>query len=98
MLSAIKHAIEGRHVLETDYPPGKRFVDPHALGYSADGNTLLRAYQTSGASTSGEHANWKLFRIDRAGSAGPTGTGFSGPRPDYRRGDSAMKGGIIAEL
>lgn len=98
MLSAIKQAIEGRKVLEIDYPPGKRFVEPHALGYSADGNALLRAYQTAGASASGEHVNWKLSRIDRAGSAGPTGNSFSGPRPDYRRGDSAMKGGIIAKL
>jgi hypothetical protein len=98
MLSAVKHAIEGRQVLEINYPPGKRFVEPHALGYSADGNVLLRAYQIAGASASGEHVNWKLFRIDRAGGAGPTGNVFGGPRPDYKRGDSAMKGGIIAQL
>jgi predicted DNA-binding transcriptional regulator YafY len=98
MLSAIKKAIEGRQVLEINYPPGKRIIEPHALGYSADGNVLLRAYQTSGASASGEHANWKLFRIDRAGSVGPNGKTFGGPRPDYRRGDSAMRGGVIAEL
>ena len=98
MSDAIKRAIEGRQVLEIDYSPGKRYIEPHALGYSADGNLLLRAFQTEGASASGEHRNWKLLRVDRAKSIRPAGTGFQDARPGYRRGDSAMKGGIIAQL
>jgi hypothetical protein len=98
MLNIVRHAIEAREVLEIDYPPGKRYIEPHALGYSADGNVLLRAFQTTGAGASGEHANWKLLRIDRVGAAGLTGSVFSGARPDYRRGDKSMKGGIIAQL
>jgi hypothetical protein len=61
-------------------------------------NLLLRAFQTEGASASGEPKNWKLFRLDRAERIDPTGSSFDGPRPKYQRGDAAMKGGIIAEL
>jgi predicted DNA-binding transcriptional regulator YafY len=98
MLELVKSAIEGRTTISLDYYPGARTVEPHALGYSASGDVLLRAYQTSGASESGENVNWKLFRLDRAGSVSDGGSSFAGPRPEYRRGDKAMKGGIIAQL
>lgn len=39
-----------------------------------------------------------FFRLDRFESLGLVGITFDGPRPEYRRGDRAMKGGIIAEL
>lgn len=98
MIATIQNAIETREVLEIDYFPGIRVIEPHSLGHSADGKVLLRAYQTSGASESGEHANWKLFRMDRAGYVSPTGETFSGPRSGYKRGDKAMKGGVTAQL
>jgi len=80
------------------YPPGVRIIEPHAFGWSADRNLLLRAYQIEGASASGEHEWWKLFRVDRAESIDLTGASFDGPRPEYKRGDRAMRAGIIAEL
>lgn len=98
MLQIIKSAIEDHRTLRIDYLPGKRSIEPHALGYSADGNLLLRAFQTEGASESGEHKNWKLFRVDRVGNVDPDRTGFNGPRPGYRRDDKAMTGGIVAQL
>ena len=58
----------------------------------------MRAFQTEGASASGEHEHWKLFRVDRAESIELSSDSFDGPRPEYKRGDRAMKGGIIAEL
>jgi hypothetical protein len=42
--------------------------------------------------------NWKLLRVDRLRAANDNGSGFSGPQDGYRRGDKAMKGGIIEEL
>lgn len=96
--SLIAAAIQNKQVLRIDYSPGLRLIEPHAFGYSSDGNLLLRAYQIEGASASGEHEWWKLFRIDRAGTIEPSGANFDGPRPEYRRGDRGMKGGIIAEL
>ena len=98
MLTIVQSAIEGRQVLDFDYYPGNRTIEPHALGYGSDGQLLLRAYQTGGASASGEHAHWKLFRLDRADRVMPTEDFFSGPRPGYVRGDKAMKGGILAQL
>lgn len=94
----ITAAIQQRQVLRIIYPPGSRLVEPHAFGWSTDGNLLLRAYQIEGASASGEHEWWKLFRIDRAERIEATDRPFDGPRPQYKRGDRAMKGGIIAEL
>lgn len=98
MLQTIKDAIAAKRTITINYPPGMRTVEPHALGRSADGNLLLRAFQTDGASASGEHKDWKLFRLDRAANVGGTGNAFPGPRAGYRKGDTAMKGGVIAEL
>lgn len=97
-VALIAAAIAKKLILKIVYPPGARLVEPHALGRSAEGNLLLRAYQAEGASASGEHQWWKLFRIDRAESIELNGGEFDGPRPEYKRGDRAMKGGIIAEL
>jgi hypothetical protein len=94
----ITAAIKEKQVLRVSYPPGLRLVEPHAFGWSTDRNLLLRAYQIEGASASGEHEWWKLFRLDRADSIELAGSVFDGPRPEYRRGDRAMKGGIITEL
>jgi hypothetical protein len=99
MLSVLKSAIEGRRVIRLWYEPGIRLIEPHCLGISSKGDHLLRAFQTEGASASGEHANWKLFRVDRIQML-PEDTGelFAGPRPEYNPDDRAMKGGIIAAL
>ena len=98
MLTAISQAIAEMRCLEIYYEPGSRLIEPHAVGYSKDGNVLLRAYQTSGASASGEHTHWKLFRLDRMMSAHMTADYFIGPREGYKTGDKVMKGGIISEL
>jgi len=98
MLELIKDAIENRHLLTIDYDPGEREIEPHALGRSQEGKILLRAFQVAGASRSGEHVNWKLFRIDRMGTVSDSGEEFSGPRSEYNPDDPAMKGGIIARL
>lgn len=98
MNSALIQAIEEMRLLEVDYDPGLRIVEPHAYGESSQGNELLRAFQTEGESASGEHVNWKLFRVDRIKSLQLLDAHFAGPRPEYRRGDSAMKGEIFAQL
>ena len=98
MLDQIEDAIRNRRRMNIWYAPGNRLIEPHTLGRSGDGNLLLRAFQVSGASASGEHHHWKLFRVDRMRSAEDGGDGFDGPRPLYNPDDSAMKGGIIARL
>jgi predicted DNA-binding transcriptional regulator YafY len=91
-------AIRQKKRIKLNYEPGERLVEPHALGFSKDGNQLVRAYQVEGASASGEHENWKLFRVDRMGKCINEGSCFDEPRQGYRRGDKAMKGGIVAEI
>ena len=91
-------AINDRRLIVIDYEPGIRTIEPHAYGESADDNGLLRAFQTDGASASGEQVHWKLFRVDRIRSFELLDERFPGPRPEYRQGDRAMKGGIYAQL
>ncbi len=98
MTDLIKNAILNRKRIVLNYDPGDRIIEPHTLGWSKDGNLLLRAYQTEGASASDEHENWKLFRVDRALRIYEDDTVFGGPRPGYKKGDYVMKGGIISEL
>ena len=98
MKGEITGAISGKLLLEITYLPGQRVIEPHAFGRGADGQLLLRAYQVAGASASGEHENWKLFRLDRVTGLRVTDDPFDGPREGYKRGDKAMKGGIISEL
>jgi len=98
MRDLIARAISERRVLEVDYSAGLRYVEPHAIGYSSAGDVLIRAYQTEGASESGEHRWWKLFRLDRCRSVTLSELVFGGPRPEYKRGDKRMPGGIIAQL
>lgn len=97
-MKIISQAIAERRVLSVVYPPGLRLIEPHVLGRSANGDPLLRAYQREGASASGEHEHWKLFRVDRIVSAALTEISFADPRPLYNRDDKAMKGGIIARV
>lgn len=85
-------------LIDHQYEPGMRLIEPHAVGRTKDGNLVLRAYQVSGASGSGEHNNWKLFRLDKVQAANDAGDEFDGPRSGYNAQDSVMKGGIIACL
>ena len=96
--AAITAAIQNRRSLRIFYAPGYRHIEPHAFGTGSDGQMLLRAYQTSGASDSGEHENWKLLRVDRLDDVEPSDEPSEAPRPGYKRDDKAMKGGIIAQI
>jgi WYL domain len=97
-LETIEKAINDRSLLQVVYPPGVRLIEPHAVGLSSDGNMLVRAYQVDGASRSGEHEHWKLFRVDRLTSVVLLPIRFPGARPGYKSGDKAMKGGVLAEV
>tara|TARA_R110000824_G_scaffold37634_3_gene115690 strand:+ start:383 stop:676 length:294 start_codon:yes stop_codon:yes gene_type:complete len=93
----ICQAINERRLLRIDYTVGMRTVEPHAYGESAGGDELLRAFQVGGPHADPGH-DWDLFRLDRAGAIQILDAHFDGPRPGYRRDDSAMKGGIFCQL
>ncbi len=98
MNQEIINAIKNKQLIRLDYEPGVRIIEPHTYGRNRNGNELLRAYQTDGASASGEQENWKLFRIDRIESLEVLSETFDGPRDGYTNGDSAMTSEIYAEL
>lgn len=83
-------AIEKRNVLQFIYDGYTRVIEPHAYGVNDAGHELLRAYQTSGGSESGNQIGWKMFRVDQMHSVHESGARFSGPRPKYRKNDSDM--------
>jgi hypothetical protein len=94
----IKDAIKLKTVIELNYPPGRRKVQPHVLGISSKGDKLLRAFQVEGASESGERTNWKLFRLDKILSVSASEECFEADHIDYNPDDPVMKGGIIARV
>jgi predicted DNA-binding transcriptional regulator YafY len=99
MRDIVTTAISNLKRLKVWYEPGLRILEPHAFGEGAEGQLLLRAFQTEGASASGEHHHWKLFRLDRVKEMTLLDQDpFEGPRDGYVRGDRAMKRRIIAQL
>jgi hypothetical protein len=72
------------------YVWGHRVVERHAYGVGDEGQELLRAYQVSGASQSGEPVGWKLFRVDEIRTLHVLTDTFPGPPPGYRRNDRVM--------
>jgi predicted DNA-binding transcriptional regulator YafY len=94
----LAQAIQGRRRVAIWYDPGVRVIEPHALGVGSDGQLLLRAFQVSGVSVSRQPVHWKLFRLDRIRDAKLSGGSFRRPRPEYKRDDPAMTGGIIAQI
>ena len=98
MESILATAITNRQRMQIWYDPGLRIIEPHTYGINIHDNELLRAYQLSGASKSGEQPHWKLFRVDRIGEVTLLPENFDSPRDGYEQGDSAMNQHIFAEL
>ncbi|NKI72516.1 hypothetical protein GN109_24135 [Collimonas pratensis] len=89
MNSTIIQAIKQHEILELRYHGYSRVVEPHAYGQDKDGDQILRCYQTSGGSESGERAGWKVLKVREINSLHVTGHNFSA-RPEYKRGDKMM--------
>lgn len=89
MNPSVTQAIQQRKVLELRYHGYSRIVEPHAYGRDKDGDEILRCYQTSGGSESGERAGWKLLKVREVFSLHLTNNTFS-IRPEYKRNDKAM--------
>lgn len=90
MSSEICDAISRRAVIAFDYDGGPRAVEPHCHGFSRQGKELLRGYQVSGYSQSGQSEGWKLFDLAKATGLYATGETFAFDRPQYNPDDPAM--------
>jgi hypothetical protein len=84
-------ALRSRKRLELRYNGFSRIVEVHAVGISKENNPIMRVWQVSGGSESGERTGWKLMRLDEALSAHVTDQESQAPRSGYKRGDAAMR-------
>ena len=89
MNTSVMQAIKQRKVLELRYHGYSRIVEPHAYGRDKDGDEILRCYQTSGGSESGERAGWKLLKVREVFSLHLINNMFTA-RLEYKRNDKAM--------
>ena len=66
VIEVLTKSIKDRTVVKLKYKgePRKRIVEPYVLGVNHLGNTLLRVYQQSGYSSSGNVEGWKLFNVE----------------------------------
>lgn len=90
-------AIQEQRILELTYDGIHRQVEPHAYGRASTGNNLLRCFQISGGHTSEKPHDWNLMNVAKISGLVSSEQIFSGPRPEYKRGDKAMTT-IYAEL
>jgi hypothetical protein len=90
MNSTICSAINKRQLLELRYHGYSRLVEPYACGRERSGDILLRCYQQSGGSESGQTTGWKLLKVSEISSIHEINNSFN-PRQTYRRNDKAMK-------
>lgn len=89
MNTTIVEAIRDKKVLELRYHNYSRIVEPHAYGRDKNGDEILRCFQTSGGSDSGERVAWKLLKVHDIFSLHITRETFK-PRAEYRSNDKAM--------
>jgi hypothetical protein len=87
----LKSAVEKHEVLRFVYKGGERIVEPQAFGLDWDGDDVLRAYQISGGSESGEPVGLKLFHVAEMSGLRKTGKNFGNARPEHNPNDSAMR-------
>lgn len=83
-------ALAQRKCLELQYDGYSRIVEVHAVGLTKSGNPIMRCWQVSGGSVSGERIGWKLFRLDEAIGGFITNEASQAPRIGYKPGDSAI--------
>lgn len=96
MNSLIIEAVNERRCMELRYHGYSRVVEPHAYGRDKDGDEVLRCYQTSGGSVSGERAGWKQLKVRDVYSLHLLKEVFIA-RKEYKKGDKTMER-IFAQL
>ena len=89
MNNLICNAISSKKCLSVLYNGGNRLIEPYCYGLGTSGNSLLRCYQVSGHSSSGNSHGWKLMKVSEMHNIVITDLEFS-VRPLYNATDPAM--------
>ncbi len=72
------------------YQGRERIVEPHLLGLHEAGEPMLVAYQTAGASRSGDVPGWRTFITTSMEDVEILDQTFPGPRSDMRASSQPM--------
>jgi hypothetical protein len=67
-----------------------RTAEPHLVGIHETGEVLVVAYQTGGASKSGDVPGWRTFTTTEMDAVEIADKVFPGPRPDFNPAARAM--------
>lgn len=95
-MKTITDTVQQRHLLELQYHGYSRTVEPHVDGRDKSGDEVLRCYQNSGGSESGERFGWKLLKVAEVFFIHQLKESFP-QRPEYKRNDKA-KDYIFSQL
>lgn len=91
MNNKICTAIRSKKLLRFRYNEGNRTVESYCYGETKNGKELLRAYQITGYSESGERIDWKLFSVKKLKNIRVLEENFTGRRPDYNPNDPVIE-------
>jgi len=86
----IIEAIKNKKTLALRYHGLHRLIEPHAYGLNKDGDEIMRGFQISGGSDSGESTGWKIFKVREIFSIVLLNSDFSTTRPGYQKNDNSM--------
>ena len=95
--TSIVEAITRRQLLAFEYHGRARVAEPHTFGLDRWGRALLSAYQVECENASRAPEGWRFFFVEQLVNVRLDPRHFTGPRPDFLRGDGAFKS-ITAEL
>ena len=90
MKSELLEAIDAKKTVELRYHGYARTIEPHAYGRDKNGEEILRCFQISGGSESGERIGWKLLKVAEVYSIDVENSTFQ-TRDGYRKNDKAME-------
>lgn len=90
MKAEIADAIGVKRLLELRYHGYARIVEPHVYGRDKVGDEILRCFQVSGGSESGEKTGWKLLKVADVYFVHVLKDEFQA-RLEYKRNDKAME-------
>jgi hypothetical protein len=84
-------AIRDKQVLRFTYNGHVRWVEPHAYGVAATGETVLHAFQIEGESASTPPPGWRSFSVSLIEGPVVTERRFLEARPDYVKGEPGLQ-------